>query len=85
MDCESRSGIDTYPTGLGEEMMNIIKNGTVITQVVVPIDPKTGKPRNGRWVNRQWAPKPHEPRMLLAQSNPNFVLGDGTYFNKGKE
>lgn len=36
------------------------------------IDPNTGKPRKGKWVNRIWVPE--EPRKwpILPQSNPDF-------------
>jgi len=41
---------------------------------VIPTDPRTGKPRKGKWVNRVWAPDEPEPQKLLPQSNPSFEL-----------
>ena len=43
---------------------------------IIPIDPRTGKPREGKWVNRHWIPKKPEPITPMPQSNPNFVDRD---------
>ena len=48
------------------------------------IDPKTGKPRKGKWVKREWVPA--NPEFIpTPQSNPNFSPESITWFGRGKE
>jgi len=39
---------------------------------IIPLDPKTGKPRKGQWVNRYWVPDVPVKCAILPQSNPDF-------------
>ena len=59
-------------------MGNTVKEGTAM----IPIDQRTGKPREGRWVNRVWVADKQEP-YTTPQSNPNFDP-HSSRFSKGK-
>lgn len=48
--------------------------------MITPIDPKTGLPRKGKWVNRIWEPEVPEEVKPLPQSNDTFP----TEFRLGK-
>ena len=42
---------------------------------IIPIDPRTGQPRQGHWQGRYWIPANPEP-VKIESTNPN---NDGTY------
>ncbi len=43
---------------------------------IIPIDPGTGQPRKGKWVNKCWVPDIPESIPLPPSTNPNHVDGE---------
>lgn len=48
----------------------------MLGDVIIPIDPRTGKARKGKWGDRCWVPAVPEPIEPSPPTNPNFVWGD---------
>lgn len=57
---------------------------------IIPMNPCTGEPRRGKWVNRLWVPEnpahvlPNFPPRCLLSTNPNFSKESRGWFNLGK-